>query len=109
MLAAVLDASSATLRAAGWTFFTLAIASGLAATVVLSRAGIRYFWAPQGRGLPTVRWVEGLPIGALLLVAIALTVFAQPAITYTRAAATGLFAPASYVEAVMSAKPVPGR
>ncbi len=107
MLAAVLEAPSTTMRAAGWTFFTLAIASGLAATVVLSRAGIRYFWAPQGRSLPTVRWVEGLPIGALLLVAIALTVFAQPVIVYTQAAAGGLFAPAPYVEAILSAKPVP--
>jgi len=108
LLAAVLEAPSATMRAEGWTFFTLAIASGLAATVVLSRAGVRYFWAPQGRSLPTVRWNEGLPIGGLLLAAVALTVFAQPVLEYTRSAARGLFAPAPYVEAIMSAKPVPG-
>jgi multicomponent K+:H+ antiporter subunit D len=107
MLAAVLDVSSPTMTAAGWTFFTFAIVSGLAATVVLSRAGIRYFWAPQGRGLPTVRWVEGLPVGALLLVALALTVFAQPVTLYTRAAAAALFSPSPYVEAILSAKPVP--
>ena len=106
MLAAVLEAPSATMRAAGWTFFTLAIASGLAATVVLSRAGIRYFWAPQGRSLPAIRWVEGIPIAGLLAAAVALTVFAQPVIEYTREAAGGVFTPAPYVEAILSAKPL---
>ena len=107
MLAAVLEAPSPGLRAAGWTFFAFAIASGFAATVVLSRAGVRYFWAPQGRSLPIVRWNEGLPIGGLLLAAAALTVFAQPVVAYTGAAARDLFAPAPYVDAVLSAKPIP--
>jgi multicomponent K+:H+ antiporter subunit D len=105
MLGAVLEAPA--MRAAGWTFFALTIASGLLSTVVLSRAGIRYFWAPKERGLPTVRWTEGMPIGALLLVAVMLTLFAQPVIAYTQAAANGIFAPAPYVDAILSAKPVP--
>ncbi|HUP98660.1 MAG TPA: monovalent cation/H+ antiporter subunit D [Usitatibacter sp.] len=107
LLAALLEAPLPAMRAAGWTFFTFLIASGLLSTVVLSRAGIRYFWAPQGRSAPAVRWVEGIPIGALLAAAIALTVFAEPVLEYGRAAASSLFAPTSYVEAVLSARPVP--
>ena len=108
MLTTVLDVETPAMRTAAWSFFVLAIASGLLSTVVLSRAGVRYFWAPRDRALPRVRWNEGAPIAFLLAAAVALTVYAQPVIVYARAAAGDLFAPSGYVEAILSARPLPG-
>jgi multicomponent K+:H+ antiporter subunit D len=104
MLKALLDPAGAT-PAAAWTMFALLIASGLLAMVAFSRAGIRFFWAPQGRPVPHLRVIETAPIAALLLLTIALTVFAEPALRYSRAAAASLLDPAQYIEAVMSAVP----
>ena len=108
MIAALLDAGEAVLASASWAFFGLTIGSGFLATIVLSRAGMRYFWAPQDRAAPAVRWIEGAPVGGLLLVAAAMAVFAQPVLAYTRAAASGVFESTPYVEAILSAKPLPG-
>jgi multicomponent K+:H+ antiporter subunit D len=96
------------LAPAGWMLLTLLIASGMLATLALSRAGIRYFWAPAGRSPPRLRMIEGLPIAALLLIGAGLAIFADPVLRYARVTAEGLLEPALYVDAVMSARPVPG-
>jgi len=92
---------------AGWTLLVLLIASSLLATIALSRAGIRYFWTLQDRPVPHLRAIECAPIAALLLIAGALTVGAEPVLRYTQAATTSLLAPAEYIGAVMAATPVP--
>jgi multicomponent K+:H+ antiporter subunit D len=92
---------------AGWTLFALLIVSGLLSMIALSRAGMRYFWAPQGRPVPRLRVIESMPIALLLLVGAALSVRAGPVLDYTRATGAGLLQPSGYVDAVMSARPVP--
>jgi multicomponent K+:H+ antiporter subunit D len=92
---------------AGWTLLALLIASGLASTIALSRTGIRYFWAPQERPAPRLRVIECLPIVGLLAACATLAVLAQPVLRYTAAAAATLHQPAPYIEAVLSARPLP--
>ena len=96
------------LGTAGWLLFGLLIATGLLALIALTRAGIRYFWAQHERGTPRLRVAEGLPIAMLLCACAALTVQAGPVIRYTQATAHALHAPATYINAVMSAAPKPG-
>ena len=114
MLSALLNplglASSAGAQpgAPGWALFALMIATGLLALIALTRAGILQIWATHDRVAPQLRWLEGLPIAALLALCIALTVLAGPVLQFTQATADALHAPGSYVRAVMQAQPVPG-
>lgn len=114
MLTALLNplglGASAGLRlgAAGWTLLALMVATGLLALIALTRAGIRHFWASHDRTTPRLRVLEGLPIAALLLACVLLTVKAGAVMGFTQAAANALHAPGTYVRAVMSAAPIPG-
>ncbi|KAF1046111.1 monovalent cation/H+ antiporter subunit D [Xylophilus sp.] len=92
---------------AGWTLLALLIGSGLLSLLALSRAGIRHLWAPQGRDAPQLRLAEGLPVAALLLLCVLLTVKAGAVMRYTQATADALFAPEVYVRSVLGARPVP--
>ncbi len=92
----------------GWLLLALMLITGFAALMALTRAGIRHFWGSFDRMAPELRVLEGLPIATLLLACMALTVLAEPAIGFTRAAANALHAPTTYVHAVMSATPRPG-
>ncbi|MDB5817730.1 MAG: cation:proton antiporter, partial [Rhizobacter sp.] len=109
LLSALLDplglgSQSAPPSPAAWTLLALVIASGAASLVSLSRAGVRYFWAPRDRPVPRLRLIEVLPIGGLLAVCVGMSVAAEPVIRYTRLAAESLHQPRQYVEAVMSAQ-----
>jgi multicomponent K+:H+ antiporter subunit D len=96
------------LGVAGWTLVTLLIGSGLAATIALSRSGIRYFWSyPEGRPAPRVRIVEGLPVGLIIAACILMTVRAEPVMSYLQATATDLYAPSDYISSVLATRPVP--
>jgi multicomponent K+:H+ antiporter subunit D len=92
---------------AAWILLALLIGSGLAATLALSRLGIRYFWAPQERAAPRLRVIECLPIALLLLAGVGLTAGAGPVLQYTQATAETLHQPDYYLHAVMSARPNP--
>ena len=92
---------------AAWTLFTLLLLSGLAATTALLRVGVRHFWTAQDRVAPRLRVAETLPIAALLAATVALVLQADTALTYTRATADALHEPSRYVQAVMSARPLP--
>ena len=85
----------------------LLVASGLLATIAMSRAGVRYFWATHDRPVPRLRIIETLPIGALLLLVGALVWQADAVLRYVNATARGLHDPKEYIGTVMSAKPVP--
>jgi multicomponent K+:H+ antiporter subunit D len=91
-----------------WSLFALLVLSGLVATVSMTRTGIRYFWSPADRTAPRLNVAEGVPVLALLLACAWLTVRAEPVLRYTSAAAEALHAPAAYIDAVLSTKPVPG-
>lgn len=93
---------------AAWGLFGLLLVSGLFATVSLSRAGIRHFWSTPGSLPIQLRVAEGVPVLALIVACAWLTVRAEPVMRYTRATAESLHSPAGYIDAVLSAKPVPG-
>lgn len=93
--------------AANWWLFGLLLVSGLLATIAMTQAGIRHFWAPADRPAPRLNVVEGLPVLALILAGAWLTVRAEPVLRYTHATAAALHAPADYVAAVLSTRAVP--
>jgi multicomponent K+:H+ antiporter subunit D len=91
--------------------WSMLLASGLAATVALSRAGSRIFWKASSEG-PTTGAAAGsaperIAIGAMLLLLALLALGAGPVSRYANDAAAQLAAPAAYVDAVMRAAPVP--
>jgi multicomponent K+:H+ antiporter subunit D len=92
---------------ANWALLVLLIVSGLLCMVGLSRAGVRHFWAPQGRPAPRLRIIECAPIAVLLAACAWLAIRPGPVLDYTQAAAAAVINPVGYVEAVMSATPVP--
>ncbi len=92
---------------AAWTLFTLLLVSGLSATIALLRVGVRHFWTAQDRVAPRLRVAETLPIAALLAATVALVLQADAALAYTRATAEMLHEPTRYMQAVMSARPLP--
>jgi multicomponent K+:H+ antiporter subunit D len=100
--------SSAEPAPAGWLLFGLLLVSGLVATVSMSRVGIRRFWAAGDRPPPRVQVIEVAPIIGLIFACAWLTLRAEPVIRYTSATAQALHAPAAYIAAVLSTKPVPG-
>jgi len=92
---------------AAWTLFTLLLLSGLAATTALLRVGVRHFWTAQDRVAPRLRVAETLPIAGLLAATVALVLQADAVLAYTRATADALHEPTRYMQAVMSARPLP--
>ncbi|WP_295856291.1 monovalent cation/H+ antiporter subunit D [uncultured Xylophilus sp.] len=90
-----------------WTLLALLIASGLAGLLAFGRVGIRHFWSAQVRSVPTLRWVECLPIAALLAGCVLLTVFGGAVLGYAQATATALHQPQGYIRAVLGERPVP--
>jgi multicomponent K+:H+ antiporter subunit D len=98
---------ASTTEAPAWVFFGLLLLAGLFATVALTRAGIRHFWSMGSRPPPHLKASEGLPVLALLLACVWLTVRAEPVMRYTRSTADQLHSPSNYIAAVLAAKPLP--
>ncbi len=94
---------------AALTMVAVLIGSGFLSLVAMSRAGIRYFWAPQERAAPRLRVIETLPIAALLALCALLTIRAEPVMRYTAYTAQALHQPAAYIRAVLTAQPVERR
>lgn len=91
----------------GWGMVALLIITGLMALLALTRAGIRHFWANPETNAPSLKVAEGLPIAALLLCCVALSVKADDVMRYTQRAANALHSPDVYVRTVMGLEPVP--
>jgi len=102
-----------TVSPAGWAFLVLVLGAGFLTLVAMSRAGIRHFWTLPQEAIPALRVLEVLPIAALLAASVALSVWAEPVMFHTEAAARGLFKPDAYRAAVMNAlqrpDPTPAR
>jgi multicomponent K+:H+ antiporter subunit D len=107
IIAAAVGEGGPGISTAGWMLLGALLVSGFAATVTLARAGIRHFWASGGRFAPRLKMVEVVAVLSLLLCCIALTVYAEPVMRYTRAAAAGLHEPRSYIDTVLSTKARP--
>jgi len=105
MLSGLLDAR--TVDSAGWAFVALLIGSGFMTLLALSRSGIRHFWTRSHSGMPSLPALEVLPVAALLLASVALTVGADPVMRHALATAEGLHTPTAYRKAVMSARQKP--
>lgn len=86
-----------------WTLLAVLLASGLAVMVAMMRAGVRVFWVPIESTIPAVRFLEMLPIVALLFLCVVLTVQAGPVARFMQATAAALHAPEGYVRGVLAA------
>ncbi len=111
MLSALLNPAGfgeqAPVSLAAWVLLALLVISGLLTTIAVSRAGVRYFWAPQARSVPRLRIIETLPI-ALLVLLIGLLVWqADAVLRYVNATARSLHDPKEYIGSVVSTKPLP--
>lgn len=100
--------SHALISSEAWIFLGLLLLSGLAATISLSRVGIRHFWSTVGRLPPRLKVVEAASVIGLILSCVLLTLGAEPVMRTTRATAEGLYSPKAYIEAVLSMRPRPG-
>ena len=92
-----------------WMLLAVLLLSGLAVMIALMRAGIRVFWVPIESAVPTVRFLEMLPIVGLLFLCVALTIQAGPVSRFMQATAESLHAPQTYMKDVLSAPRVPRR
>ena len=103
LLATALDAvPAAETPAAVWLLCAAVLVSGLAGLIALSRVGMRLFWSVAARTTPRLRLLEAAPVAALVLLAVTLTVFAEPVNRYLGSAARSLHQPDAYVRAVLS-------
>lgn len=84
-----------------WAFFALVILSGLFTLIAGVRAGIRLFWGPVERSVPRISVREMVPVAALLLVCVTLTIQAGPVMRYLSDAAQDLHGPAPYLDSVL--------
>lgn len=94
---------------ASLTLVAVLIGTGFVSVVALSRAGIRYFWAPQERAAPRLKWIETAPIAVLLVLCALLTIRAEPVMRFALDTAQALHQPSAYIDAVLSAAPVERR
>jgi multicomponent K+:H+ antiporter subunit D len=92
----------------GWTLMALVIVSGLVAMISLMRFGVRTFWAAEVIGPPKLHMAEVMPVAALLLVSVMLTMHAQPVFGYLARAGSDIHRPGLYIEQVLGTRPVPG-
>lgn len=80
--------------------------NGLAAIVALSRLGSRTFWKGGARLQPPGRSAV-VPLAIPLSLAVGLMVFAGPVSRHVEGAASALYAPKPYLDAVLRTQPVP--
>ena len=109
ILAAVFNGDSPTpqlempVGPADWVLVALILLSGLSALIAMTRTGIRTFWASLEGNVPRVLVREVVPIAGLLVVCLALTIAAGPAMRYMDETARSLHNPASYISSVLNA------
>jgi len=90
-----------------WALITLVILSGLATLIAMTRTGIRTLWVPDEIAVPRVRAVEALPIAALLIACVTITVLGGPTMRYMEATAQLLYWPQIYAQDVLGTPPPP--
>jgi len=88
-----------------WLVIGILLVLGLATLIAMTRAGIRSFWVSIDRDIPSVKVIEFAPIALLLVLSLALTVMAGPAMRILQETSEGLYAPQAYMKSVLSAAP----
>ena len=101
-------ASAPAIGVAGWTLMALVFTSGLAAIISLMRFGVRTFWASEVADPPRLHAAEVMPVAALLLVSVLLTVKAEPMFAYLARASADIHRPGLYIDRVLATPAVPG-
>lgn len=91
----------------GWLFMALVILSGMAAIIALMRFGVRTFWSITAPIPPRITLTEGLPVLALLLLAVSMTFAAGPVRGYLDRVAADQNNPQRYIQQVLTT-PVAG-
>lgn len=89
-----------------WLLIGLIIMSGLSALLAMTRTGIRTFWGSIEGRIPRVLVTEIVPIIALLILCLVMTVEAGPIMRFLNETANGLHNPVHYIDSVMGAKPI---
>jgi multicomponent K+:H+ antiporter subunit D len=103
LLTAALNPPNGGITIEAWIFLSVLVASGLAALIAMTRAGIRSFWASADRAVPRVRVIEIAPVAALLLFCVIQTIEAGPIMRFMQSTAQSLHFPHDYVRGVMGA------
>lgn len=85
-----------------WVLCAAIVASGFVSIIALSRIGMRLFWSIAARETPRLRLLEAMPVAAMVLLCIGLTVAADPVTRYLEHAAHSLHQPDTYIHAVLS-------
>ncbi|HWG68172.1 MAG TPA: monovalent cation/H+ antiporter subunit D [Steroidobacteraceae bacterium] len=85
-----------------WVLCAAIVISGFVSVIVLSRIGMRLFWSPAARKTPRLRLLEAMPVAAMVLLCMALTVAAGPVTRYLEHAAHSLHRPDTYIRTVLS-------
>lgn len=99
---------SAPMTATGWILIGLILGASLTAVISMMRYGVRTFWANEMAVAPRLHLSEVIPVTALLLLSVALTVQARPLFDYLERASADLHLPALYARRVLSTAPRPG-
>lgn len=102
--AAIHAAQGAPWATAAWMLVFVTIAAGLASLIALTRIGMRLFWSATGRNTPRLRVLEAGPVAVLVLLCIALTLAAGPAMGFLEDTAASLRAPRIYIDTVLAAE-----
>ncbi len=85
-----------------WLLIILLLGGGLAGLIALSRVGMRLFWSVTGRQTPRLWISEAAPVAFLILICVAMTVAAGPAMSYLDSAAAALENPDVYIRSVLA-------
>ena len=89
-------------QTAAWLLVTLIVLSGFTLLLALVRSGIETFWTNHEQAATmALRPAEAAAVVLLVLMAIALSLFAGPALDYTDLASSYLADPDAYVRAVL--------
>ncbi|OYW30640.1 MAG: monovalent cation/H+ antiporter subunit D [Caulobacter sp. 12-67-6] len=91
----------------GTLLITLLVAASLVVLIALVRAGIQIWWVEGDRLPPALRLTEIVPVGALLLLFMVLTVVLQVPLGFAHRAAAQLHTPSNYVDTVLGAEAAP--
>ncbi len=87
---------------AAWVLVSSVVISGLVCIIAFGRTGIRLFWSAEDTVTPRLRISEAAPVATLIMICVALSFWAGPAMQYLDQTASYLDKPDAYINAVLS-------
>lgn len=103
---AMLSATPDAVPGTTWLLVGLMVLGGLAAIIALMRLGVRTFWASGAVSPPRLEFSEAVPVGALVLLCVLLTVQAGAVFDYLGRTTESLMRGADYSLRVLGEPPV---